>query len=74
MDLTGEDLKNSDAEILVLLSATDETFASIVYTRSSYKATEIHFDSKFKGIYNPVEEGAQLSVNIKKLSQIEKVK
>lgn len=73
-NLTGEDLRKTDAEILVLLSATDETFASIVYTRSSYKAAEIHFDSKFKNIYNPVEEGAQLSVNIKKLSQIEKIK
>ena len=71
--LTTEDLKDTDAEILVLLSATDETFASIVYTRSSYKAAEIHFGSKFKSVYNPVAEGAQLSVNIRKLSAIEKV-
>ena len=72
--LTEEDLKKTDAEILILLSATDETFASIVHTRSSYKASEIKFGSKFVSIYNAVEEGEQLSVNINKLSQIEKVR
>ena len=71
--LTEEDLRATDAEILILLSATDETFASIVHTRSSYKASEIKFGSKFKSIYNSVEEGEQLSININKLSEIEKV-
>lgn len=71
--LTAEDLRATDAEILILLSATDETFASIVYTRSSYKAAEIKFGSKFTGIYNSVEEGEQLSIDINKLSAIEKV-
>jgi len=71
--LTEEDLRATDAEILVLLSATDETFAAVVHTRSSYKPTEIKFGSKFKNIYNPVAEGEPLSVNINKLSQIEKI-
>ena len=71
--LTEEDLRATDAEILILLSATDETFASIVHTRSSYKASEIKFGSKFKSIYNSVEEGEQLSSNINKLSEIDKV-
>ena len=72
-NLTEEDLRKSDAEILVLLSATDETFASIVHTRSSYKAAEIKFGSKFVSIYNPTREGEQLSIDIKKLSQTETV-
>jgi inward rectifier potassium channel len=72
-NLTESDLRKSDAEILVLLSATDETFASIVHTRSSYKAAEIKFGSKFVNIYNPTLEGEQLSIDINKLSQIEKV-
>ncbi len=70
-NLTHEDLKKADAEILVLISATDETFAAVVHTRSSYKASEIKFGSKFTGIYNPVEAGEPLSVDINKLSQIE---
>jgi len=70
--LTTEDLKKSDAEILILLTATDETFASVVHTRSSYKPSEMKFGYKFVNMYNPVEEGETISINIKKLSAIEK--
>ena len=72
--LTAEDLRKSDAEILVTLSATDETFAAVVHTRSSYKPAEVKFGSKFKTIYNPVAEGEPLSININKLSQIEEAR
>jgi inward rectifier potassium channel len=71
--LTEADLKKSDAEILILLSATDETFASIVHTRSSYKTSEVKFKCKFVNMYNEVKDGAPLSIDINKLSQIEKV-
>lgn len=71
-NLTEADLKRSDAEILVLLTATDETFAAVVHTRSSYKPTEIKFGHKFASIYNPTAEGEPISINIKKLSAIEK--
>ncbi|MBA2736910.1 MAG: hypothetical protein H0U50_09025 [Pyrinomonadaceae bacterium] len=71
-DLTPEDLKKSDAEFLILLTATDETFAQVVHTRSSYKPEEIRFGNKFVSIYNPAEEGETISINIKKLSAIEK--
>ena len=70
--LTEEDLQATDAEILILLSATDETFSSVVHTRSSYKATEIKFGRKFTSIYNALEEGEQVSIDINKLSAIEK--
>ncbi|MDQ3799390.1 MAG: transporter [Acidobacteriota bacterium] len=70
--LTLEDLKKADAEILILLTATDETFASVVHTRSSYKPSEIKFGYKFANMYNKAENGEPLSINIKKLSQVEK--
>jgi len=71
--LTIEDLEKTDAEILILLSATDETFASVVHTRSSYKPSEIRFGHKFVNLYNNVENGERISINIKKLSHVEKV-
>ena len=70
--LTTEDLKKSDAEFLILLTATDETFAQVVHTRSSYKPAEIKFGYKFVNMYNPVSDGETISINIKKLSAIEK--
>ena len=71
--LTENDLRRADAEILVLLTATDETFAAVVHTRSSYKAGEIRFGSKFVSIYNEMSDGEPISIDIRKLSKIEKV-
>ena len=39
-----------DAEVLILLSGIDETFAQQVHTRSSYKAGEIVWNAKFRNI------------------------
>ncbi|CAN5338624.1 ion channel [soil metagenome] len=71
--LTAEDFEKSDAEILILLSATDETFAQKVHTRSSYKTGEIKFGYKFANMYNKIENYEPLSIDIRKLSEIEKV-
>ena len=71
--LTEEDFEKSDVEILVILSAMDETFAQIVHTRSSYKLKEIKFGSKFANLYNDIETGEPISIDIRKLSQIEKI-
>ena len=71
--MTEEDFQKDDAEILVLLSATDETFSQTVHTRSSYKAGEIKFGYKFANIYNAPENGEPISIDIRKLSRIEKI-
>ncbi|MFM9905759.1 MAG: transporter [Pyrinomonadaceae bacterium] len=69
--LSAEDYIRSDAEILILLSGTDETFAQVVHTRSSYKPDEIRCGHKFVSIYNEVADGEPISINIRKLSAIE---
>jgi inward rectifier potassium channel len=71
--LTEQDLITGDAEFLILLTANDETFAQTVHTRSSYKSSEIMWNAKFVGIYNKVEAGEPISIDVRKLSQIEKV-
>ncbi len=71
--LTQRDLIDTDAELLILLTATDETFAQVVHTRSSYKPHEIRCGHKFVSIYNPVEDGEPISIDIRKLSTIEPV-
>lgn len=69
--VTDQDLRDSDAEILILLTATDETFASVVHTRTSYKYDEIIFGQKFVSIYNPTEPGEPISIDIRRLSETE---
>jgi inward rectifier potassium channel len=71
--MTKDDLDNSNAEFAVLLSAMDETYAQIVHTRTSYKNHEIKCGHKFVDMYNKVESGERISIDIRKLSKIEKV-
>ncbi len=71
--ITQQELADSEAEFLVLLKATDETFASVVHTRSSYKADEIKVGYKFARIYNEIEEDEPISIDVRKLSMIESV-
>ena len=71
--LSEADLQNSDAEFAILLSAMDETYAQSVHTRTSYKPHEIKHGHKFANIYNEVESGEKISIDVRKLSKIEKV-
>ena len=71
--LTEKDLEESNAEFGILLSAMDETYAQEVHTRTSYKPNEIKFGYKFANIYNETESGEKISIDVRKLSKIEKV-
>jgi hypothetical protein len=51
----------------------DETYAQIVHTRTSYKPREIKFGHKFTDMYNPTQSGEKISIDVKKLSKIQKV-
>ncbi|MFT3742953.1 MAG: ion channel [Pyrinomonadaceae bacterium] len=66
--VTKEEVIRSDAELLVLINATDETFAAIVHSRSSYKAHEVKVGHKFVNIYNETAEGEPISIDVRKLS------
>jgi hypothetical protein len=39
--LTAQDLREADAEFIVLIKAFDDTFAQTVFARSSYKSEEL---------------------------------
>lgn len=65
--MDAEQLRKADAEILVLLSGTDETLSQVVYSRTSYKASELDWDVRFADIYARTETGVPAGVD---LSQI----
>ena len=71
-EMSEEEFTRTDAEILILLSAIDETFSQTVYTRSSYKSDEVKFGYKFTSLYNAPEIGEPISIDIRKLSEIER--
>jgi len=68
---TEADLRAADAEFLILLTATDETFSTVVNQRSSYKPDEIKFGYKFVKIYNN-KPGEPISIDVGRLSQVER--
>ena len=70
---TQAELASCDSEFLVLLNGFDETFSQTVHTRSSYKAEEIVWGARFRSVFNPPKPDGTLSVDIRKLHEIERV-
>ncbi len=69
-----QQLRESDAEFLILLTGTDETFAQTVHTRSSYKPAEIVFGARFTNILVPRESGDEgISIDVSRVHEIEAV-
>ena len=66
-----DELVAKDAEFMILLTGIDETFSQTVHARSSYKADEIVFGHRFGNIYNPVDDSGVVSINVRKLSDLE---
>ena len=67
-----DDLRARDAELLILLNGFDETFSQTVHTRSSYKVDEIVWGAKFRTMFNPSETDGTISVDIRKLDEIDR--
>lgn len=74
--LAGKDartLEEADAEILVLLSGTDETLSQVVYSRTSYKVPEISWDVQFADIYARTETGLPTGVDLSQIHRTDPV-
>lgn len=69
--MTEDDLKETDAEFLILLKGFDDTFAQIVHSRCSYRHDEINWGAKFINVYKKSEDG-KIVVELDKISELEK--
>jgi inward rectifier potassium channel len=65
-----QELDETDAEVLILITGTDETFSQTVHARTSYKPAEILHGKKFASIYEPLENGIA-SIDVRRLSELE---
>ena len=64
-------LMEKDAEFIVTMKAFDESTSQNVYSRSSYKASEIQWGEKF--IYAVTREDKGITIDVGKLNETEKV-
>lgn len=71
--LTRQDLLDADAEILILLTGTDETLSQTVHSRSSYKADEIVWGAKFANMFMRTEAEGIIGMNVSRIHDIEAV-
>jgi inward rectifier potassium channel len=71
--VTQNDLIAADAELLVLLIATDETISQSVHSRSSYEANEIVWGAKFGNMFMRSEGEGIIGMNLDRIHDIERV-
>lgn len=69
--LTHADLVDADAELLVLLIATDETVSQTVHSRSSYQADEIVWGAKFANMFMRTEAEGIIGMNLTRIHDTE---
>ncbi len=68
--VTREEFEASDPEILIMLTAIDETFSQTVHARTSYKHTEVLWGMRFADIFLPGDSG-RIAVDVRKISEVE---
>ena len=71
-NLTGEKCALDEAEVLVLLTGTEETFSQMVHTRSSYKPDEIVWNAIFENVFEQ-PEGGPITANVSRIHEIKRL-
>jgi inward rectifier potassium channel len=70
--ISREEFHASQAEILILLTAMDETFSQTVHVRTSYRAEEVLWGARFGDMFLRTEEGL-VGVDMRRLHDVEPV-
>jgi inward rectifier potassium channel len=68
---TAEDFMRTETEFLVLLTGYDETFATTVYARTSYRAEEIMWGKNFASVFEKRETEAMIRIDVGRLDQLQ---
>jgi len=66
-------LRASDAEFLVLLTGIDEAFSEMVHTRSSYKADEVQWGTRFADPFDRSDPGGRLWIDVERIDRTEPI-
>jgi inward rectifier potassium channel len=69
---TAESLRDAEAEFLILLSGTDETFSQTVHSRSSYLADEVVVGARFRDMFVEAADGRP-RIDLRRFHELERV-
>lgn len=70
--LTAKDLAATDAEILVMLEGTDDTFSQTVHSWTSYKHDEIIWGARFSNVLQETDDG-KVKINVERIHDFDLV-
>jgi inward rectifier potassium channel len=70
--MTPDALRAAQAEVLVLVSAHEETFSTRVTARASYWWEEIRWDAKFASIFASAPDDV-IAIDVERLSRLERL-
>jgi inward rectifier potassium channel len=70
--VTPETLRASEAEVLILVSAHEETFSTRVTARASYSWEEVRWDAKFASVFISGPDGA-VAIDVERLDRTERL-
>ena len=68
--MSHDDLMESNTEILILLTGTDETSSQTVHSRSSYKADEITWNASFAPIFKRSQSDGILGMDVGRIHDV----
>jgi inward rectifier potassium channel len=68
--ITEAELAESEPEILILVTAMDETFSQVVHTRMSYHGKEVVWNAKFAPLNNPQ---SPLEIDLARIHDIQRL-
>lgn len=71
--MNDEDLAETNAEILILLTGTDETSSQTVHSRSSYKADEIIWNASFAPIFKRSRGDGILGMDVSRIHDVSRL-
>jgi inward rectifier potassium channel len=70
--LTADDLKNQEAEFLILLKAFDETFSQVVNVRYSYRFDELQWNAKFSTAFD-IDNRGDLILQLDRVNDVKQI-
>lgn len=69
--LTAADFERRDAEVLVLMQGTDDTFATRVSSRRSYRSEDIVWGAKFASVFTATRADGRVGMDMARLDLYE---
>lgn len=73
LGLTENDLKHRDAEFIILIKSITDTYFQTVYSRMSYKASEIVWNAKFVPMKQMPHKDGSISINLQDIHSYDKL-